>query len=153
MTNRDPNGEHWTLGTLRLYLEALIEGLKDTVTSLSDRVNDRFVAIEKAVNVAIASADRATTKAEVSADERFKGVNEFRQTLSDQARDLMPRLESEANYKSLRERVEKLESKKDLDAGHTTGIKDSLAIIVAVISLIATVIMGAFYATHFSGKP
>src|SRR5580658_6640932 len=32
VTNRDPNGEHWTLGTLRLFLEATINTLKETVT-------------------------------------------------------------------------------------------------------------------------
>jgi hypothetical protein len=153
VTNRDPNGEHWTLGTLRLFLEALIEGLKETVRALADRIEDRFTAVEKAVAAALTAADRATTKAEAASDERFKGVNEFRQTLSDQARDLMPRLETETLVRGIRERVEKLESKKDLEAGHTTGIKDSLAIIVAIISLGATIIMGAFYAVHFGGKP
>jgi hypothetical protein len=153
VTNRDPNGESWTLGTLRLYLESLITGNATNVKALADRHDDRFSAIEKAVAAALAAADRATTKAETTSDERFKGVNEFRQTLSDQARDLMPRLETESLMQGLRERIEKLESEKDIEAGHTTGIKDSLAIIVAVISLAATVIMGAFYAVHFGGKP
>jgi hypothetical protein len=152
MTTRDPNGEHWTLGTLRLYLEALIDGLKGTLNALSDRCNDRFAAIEKAVIAALAAADRATTKAEAATEKRFEGVNEFRESLADQARDLMPRLETESLVRGLRERIEKLESRKEADSGHTTGVKDSLAIIVAALSLLATIIMGAFYVAHWGSK-
>jgi|HubBroStandDraft_4_1064222.scaffolds.fasta_scaffold05608_5 hypothetical protein len=153
MISRDPNGEHWTLGTLRLYLEALITGIKDTVKALADRCDDKFVAIEKAVAAALAAADRATTKAEAASDKRFEGVNEFRKSLDDNNRLQMPRLETEALVKGLRERIEKLETRKEAESGRTAGIKDSAAIVVSIISLLATIIMGAFYLAHFGSRP
>lgn len=53
----------------------------------------------------MAAADRAIQKAEMSAEKRFESVNEFRNTLGDQQRMLMPRAESEAMHRASDERM------------------------------------------------
>jgi hypothetical protein len=152
MTNRDPNGEHWTLGTLRLFLEAIINTLKETVTSLSTRCDDRFTAIDKTVKAAVDSADRATSKAEAAAKDKFESVNEFRKAFGDRERDMMPRLETENLMKALSQRVDNLENAKQSEVGRGSGIKESWALIAVLIAVLANVVISMYYATHWSAK-
>jgi hypothetical protein len=77
----------WTLGSLKEYIER--------------RFNDQA----KAIDAALAAAEKAVTKAEVATEKRFDSVNEFRKTLSDQASSFMQRGEFVAQYKSLEEKV------------------------------------------------
>jgi hypothetical protein len=152
VTTRDPNGEHWTLGTLLLYLEARIDGLKESIDSVAKRFEDRFAGTKDALRDTLAAADRATTKAENASDERFRGVNEFRATLADQARDLMPRLETETLVKALEARVAKLEEARTQDLGRQGGSHDSWALIGLAISVIVNIILGASIVSHWSNK-
>ena|ERR1700691_1051750 len=149
MTDRNPNGEHWTLGTLRLYLEERIDVIKTALDSLDKRCDERFTAMKENVKDALAAADRATTKAETASDKRFEGVNEFRKSLDDNNRLQMPRLEAEALVKGLRERIEKLETLKDNNAGRAKGVTDSWAVIIAVAAVIGNMILTLFYISHW----
>src|SRR6478752_7363989 len=100
----------WTVETLKEYLEALI-----AAHGMADR--DRFDAQEKAVNAALAAAERAVTKAEIAAEKRFDSVNEFRAQLADQARDFMPRKEFEVQLGALSARVDMLTNSEQRSAG------------------------------------
>lgn len=81
-------------------LEAKLATIDQRIAGL-DRVTDaKFVTLETLMNsqaekvaLALNAADKAVTKAEIAAEKRFEGVNEFRATLSDQAMLLMPRTE------------------------------------------------------------
>ena len=101
------------------------------------RYEQRFVAQEKAVQNALESAEKAVAKAETATEKRFEGVNEFRAQLADQARELMPRSETEALFAQVVERITNLEKKSDIAAGSRIG---SSAAIGLVISLVITVI-------------
>jgi hypothetical protein len=72
-------------------LQSQVAGLKELIASqrLDDRamLDDRAREQKHAIELALAGLDRAVSKAEVAVDKRFDSVNEFRQTLSDQARD------------------------------------------------------------------
>jgi len=81
----------WTLTTLYTHLSALL------------------VAQKEAVAIAQAAAEKALLKAENASERRFDGVNEFRSTLSDQQRTLMPRAESEIRMKAIEDKVVLLE--------------------------------------------
>jgi hypothetical protein len=65
-----------------------------------------LVAGEKAVNAALISAERAVAKAESAAEKRFESVDEFRQTLTDQAQTFLTRVEGEARFESATEKVQ-----------------------------------------------
>lgn len=63
---------------LREYFEALREADQLAIAAA-------LAGAEKAVAAALAAAEKAVLKAERAAELRFEGVNEFRQTLNDQA--------------------------------------------------------------------
>ena len=75
---------------------------------LSDReksINQRFEANDKQVSAALASADRATTKAENASEKRFDGVNEFRASLKDQQVSFATRSEVDIRFKSIDDKI------------------------------------------------
>jgi hypothetical protein len=60
---------------------------------------------DKAIQAALASAEKAVAKAETASERRFEGVNEFRRTLSDQSATFLPRTEYDAAHTALVDRV------------------------------------------------
>src|SRR5579859_2930678 len=112
----------------------------NTLISLREYVDIRFDAQEKAVNAALAAADRAVNKAEIASEKRFDAVNEFRAALADSARLLMPRAESEQSTKILAGKIDTLETRvnarEDRGAGESQGwvkIGLSLSMVVNII--------------------
>lgn len=103
-------------------------------------LRDALIAQEKAVNAALQAAQQAVTKAEIAAEKRFDNVNEFRGQLADQAANLMPRNEATVLFKSLDERVNKLESGRDIVSGRSRGLADGWGYIVGAIGAIAAVV-------------
>jgi len=65
-------------------------------------VNAALAAAEKAVAAALAASEKAVNKAEIAQQRVNETQNEFRGTLSDQAKNLMPRNESENINRELR---------------------------------------------------
>jgi hypothetical protein len=64
-----------------------------------------FAQGKERVDMALAASDKAIGKAELATEKRFEGVNEFRETLADQASRLMPRNEYQVQHTALQERV------------------------------------------------
>jgi len=128
-------------------------------------VDAALAAQEKATSAALADAQRAVLKAESAAERRFEGVNEFRQTLSDQATHLMPRAEVQIELASLRGKIADLVNlQQTLIAGLTekiVGVESGLArfrdreagmglsakIVTGVASFVA-VMIGIYFALH-----
>jgi hypothetical protein len=107
---------------------------------LREYIDVRFEAQEKAVQAALASADRAVAKAEMAAERRFDSVNEFRSTLSDQARLLMPRSETEQALKSLTDKIDILTSRVNQRDDRGRGMGDVWGFIVGAIGVVALII-------------
>jgi hypothetical protein len=97
----------WTVETVLTHLTALIE-------ANDRRYEQRFIAQALATDAALAAAERAVLKAEASAERRFEGVNEFRSTLADQQRNLIPRAEVDVLIRGVVQQITALE--KTLDA-------------------------------------
>lgn len=64
---------------------------------------------DTALRAALASVERSSAKADTATEKRFESVNEFRAQLAAQARDLMPRQESEQLMKAMSARIAALE--------------------------------------------
>src|SRR5258708_4915140 len=103
-----PHG--WTLDTLEKHLTEQINFLRILVEEHDERNKERFAASKESVVSALAAADKALIKAELSSEKRFEGVNEFRATLADQAANLMPRSEYTVQHRALEEKVNILTS-------------------------------------------
>jgi hypothetical protein len=87
---------------------ALQEEMDRRFTDLSSQLDRRFIDSERAVQAALAAAKEAVLKAEESANERFKAVNEFRGQLADQAATLLSRNEYAVQYRALGDTVTQL---------------------------------------------
>lgn len=124
MTTSTDSVKHSVDISAREYIEARLESQKELITAMRAYIDaqtrsgelalqahqtyviERFVAAEKAVAAALAAADRAVSKAEATTEERLKGMNEFRDALGDYSRTLMPRPESEAIQREMKEKLD-----------------------------------------------
>lgn len=130
--------------TLKEYLIQLIENndrryeqrFNDTKTA----VDAALVAVDKTNSAALAAQKEAVTKAEVAAEKRFESVNEFRSTLSDQQRNLMPRVEVDILTKSIIDRVDKIENKQIANDSKGTGISQGWGWAVAVVMFVIALV-------------
>jgi hypothetical protein len=119
--------------------------------SLREYVDTRFSAQEKAVAAALAAAkeavaaalaaaDRAVAKAEAASERRFEGVNEFRSSLNDQSRLLMPRSESEQAMRAMTEKIDVLTARVNARDDRGIGRTDVAGWIVGAVGFIGAVI-------------
>lgn len=122
----------WTLETLQFHFAALFE-------EREVRYQQRFDAQTKAIEAALLAAKEAVVKAELSTEKRFEGVNEFRQTLSDQAAQFMTRVESEATTDRNAERIQELANRINRSEGRGAGLNAGWAYLVAALSAVGTV--------------
>ena len=76
----------------------------------------------ESVTLALASADKAVTKAERATERRFDSVNEFRETLSDQTKSFISRAEFEALRDVSSTRITDLSSRLDRTEGKAVGL-------------------------------
>jgi len=112
----------WTLPTLYTHFNALLAAQKE------------------AVGIAQDAADRAMVKAENASDARFAGVNEFRQSLNDYQRTLMPRTESEIRFKAIEDKVITIEKVLLENQGKGEGRHASWGYIVGGIGVLALIV-------------
>jgi hypothetical protein len=116
--------------------EAQSDALTAAFLSQQTAMKTAFDVAEKAVNAALAAADRAVSKAELAADKRFEGVNEFRATLADQQRTLIPRAEVEVMMRSINEKVTALQEINNAHHAETVGIKGGWGYAVGVVGFL-----------------
>jgi hypothetical protein len=145
----------WTFGTLEAYLS---QRLIDQGIMLGRRMDDA----DKAIQAALASAEKAVSKAEQATERRFEAVNEFRGQLADQTGTFLPRTEYGAAHAGLVDRINviteriaaielRITSRLDSDAGAETGAEaarrrasqlttaviGALAVLIALVSTVA----------------
>jgi len=122
---------------------SLKEYVNDKLDNLEKSIDARFDGVTLTTNAALASADKATLKAESATEKRFEGVNEFRNTLSDQQRTFMPRSEVEIMIKAINGKIDSLNlttiSRQSADTGRKEGM-GTVALIAGVISTVIAII-------------
>ena len=127
---RTPSGG-WTVDTALQHVLSL-------VGSNDHRYEQRFIDQERAVTMALAAAKEAVIKAEQAAEKRFDAVNEFRATLADQQRTLMPRAESDRAFAATAEKIAALEKQFDALVAERQGIKGGYGYAVGIIGFVLT---------------
>lgn len=128
--------------SLREYFDRRIDDLEKSISIQFEGVKIRFEGVQKATEQALASADKASAKTEVSAEKQFEGVNEFKASQQSNERNLMPRAEMEILMKAFNDRLEAAVTRTQLIEGKSVGAKDTYGwifgiagIIIAIISL------------------
>jgi len=114
-------------------LEMLLDAKLDT---LRTRIS---LEAEKSV-IALAAPDKAITKAEVATEKRFESVNEFRQTLSDQTKTFVSKVEFEALRETSGTRITGLSSRLDKIEGKAVGLNAGWIYLLGGLSAAATVV-------------
>lgn len=134
--SKDVDNTGWIVSLMQAqekYLMAIIEA-NDV------RYGQRFEASKEAIAAALNAAKEAVQKAESAAEKRFEGVNEFRATLSDQQRTLMPRQEAEALIRNLSEKIDTQEKRITESVSQRTGIGQGWQYALGAVGLIATIL-------------
>jgi len=110
-------------------------------------VDASFAAQKEAISAALAAQDRAVTKAELATEKRFESVNEFRGTLDNQQRTLIPRSEVDVLIRGLEEKISQLtkqfdqvQSEKRERRMEEKGVKDGWGWAAAVVALVLATI-------------
>lgn len=143
-------------------VETAMDHVLTVLRAYDARYEQRFAGQEKAIELglseqkssvaaALISAERAVQKAEMAAEKRFESVNEFRSTLADQQRNLMPRSEVAVIASGLTERVAALKEIVDRLQAERKGIVGGWGYAVGVAGLVALVT--AFLMQFLTGRP
>jgi len=125
--------EQWTVETLREHFTSLMK-------LESDKNDVRFQAMKESTTTALAAAQRAVEKAEGAVEKRLEGMNEFRGSLADQARLLMPRAEADSRIYALGEQLKDLASRIDRQEGRGSGLSAGWGYLVGAVALVGGLI-------------
>lgn len=101
--------------------------------------NERSEARTKALEDTLAATKEAADKAAGELTKRFDSVNEFRQTLSDQAQTFAAKDSVEIRFKALEENINKNATELSAIQSRSAGATQLWTIIAAAIALIAVV--------------
>lgn len=102
----------------------------ESLISLKEYIDTQLQALERVREMGIAGEDiryraieKATTLASNAMDKRLEGMNEFRNQLKDQAALFLTRVEYEAKYQQLYEKIESLQRIVYMGVGLALGIE------------------------------
>lgn len=134
------DSEEWTISTLKQYFDALMH-------EREVREDQRHAAQQTAVANALASqekfaearqvaSEKAIAKAETAAEKRFDSVNEFRQTLTDQAASFMPRAEADAKISANAKDIVNANARLDKMEGQAGGKHDMWLVLATAVSMV-----------------
>ena len=148
-----PHKSEWTFNTLYDHLTALIAANEENSKERADKLlaiicandkrsEERDVNIQTSMEVIMASSEKAIAKAETASEKRFDSVNEFRATLADQQRTLMPRTEVEIIFKGLDERINSLYSCHMEEKNKGEGLQVGWGLAIGIVGIIAAIISG-----------
>jgi hypothetical protein len=104
----------WTIATLKEHFERLREDDQRAVQAA-------LASAEKAVSAALVSAEKAITKQEAADTKRADASNEIRGAMLDQQRQFPSKVEVDSRFTDVERRMIALEKKADMDAGKSAG--------------------------------
>jgi hypothetical protein len=105
------------LDGVRELLISKVESSRVVMDERDVRYEQRFKAMDEKTSLALTASEKAVSKAETATEKRFDAVNEFRGTLSDQARLLIPREEVNARFSASDQKIEGLKEQFQKDIG------------------------------------
>lgn len=119
-----------------------IAHLRELMNANDKRYAERFEAQQKAIE-----------KAELASEKRFEGVNEFRATLADQQRSLMPRQEAEVLIRALNDKLASLKERVDGQTAERVGVKGGWGFAIGAIGLVLLVVSIIGWLLRIGGAP
>jgi len=123
--------------SLKEYFDSEIDNIKLLI-------KNGFQESKDAVRAALDSQKEAVLKSEAASEKRFSSVNEFRNTLSDQQRNLMPRNEVDILIKAINEKIDALNLTTITRQSKDVGKMEGMGIIAIVAGIVSTIIVILF---------
>jgi hypothetical protein len=123
--------------------------MADDSISLREHIEALLAEKDKAINAALLAAEKAVAKAETANERRFEAVNEFRQTLSDQATTFVTKADLDAANERVRDLASRLERMEGQALGSVTArgaMSDSVKVLVGLGTLLIAIV-GIWLAT------
>lgn len=134
----------WNVETVLTHLTSLIESndrrYEQRFEASQQAITLGFSAQKSAVDAALAAQNAAVIKAEMAAEKRFESVNEFRNTLADQQRNLMPRSEVDVLMRGIHDKLSTLEKAHDAVLAERQGLKGGYGYAVGVVGFVLTIL-------------
>lgn len=113
----------WTVSTVKEYFDALM------------------LANTKAVEAALASADRAVNKADEANNKRLDGLNELRAMATDQTKNFLPRTEYQAQHDGLMSQLDDLKTRVTKAEGRSGLSTPLLSVAAALAGALVTYVL------------
>lgn len=121
--------------------------LEERIAALDRLTDEKFVTISAMmkfqadkVELALAASDKADDKATLAYEKRFESVNEFRDTLSDQAANLVGRNEYNATVKALTDKLAVVTERLDKSEGKGVGLNAGWIYLIGAITVMGVLI-------------
>jgi hypothetical protein len=111
-----------------------------TTDTLKQYYDQRMIDQEKAVAAAFDASNKAIEKSETASEKRFASVNEFRQTLTDQATTFLPRQEADRVTASNAEKIQALTDRLNRMDAQGEGSKITMGKLSAMLAAGGTII-------------
>lgn len=149
------------IDNLRSEMLDKLETLERNQTKMQDERDrqyaQRFSSQQDAVFSALQAAKEAVTKAETAADKRFDSVNEFRQTLAEQAEKFMSKDTGDAKFEAIDKALLILNEKASVNASRLDLIKaageGAGALWGYILGGVGLLMMLATFAMNISRRP
>ncbi len=113
---------------LRLHIQAQTQQLEST---------------RREMGIINEASEKAIAKAEAANEKRFAGVNEFRQQLSDQAKEFMPRELAESQFADMHKEINLIRQGQSTSEGKSLGSATTIGYMIAAATLIIALVVVA----------
>ncbi len=123
--------DKWTIAALHEHMSLMLTGLEKRMVDHFAAVDAHFATQDAATKSALESAEKAAEKAERLATSRAEQQNEWRQTVTDLAQQMMPRKEHEVTHVAVDSRLADLGSRLDKSQGRGSGASVTVAWLIA----------------------
>lgn len=131
-TEKEVSG--WTVDTLHIYTMRRFDDMERLL-------DERARAQGRAMEAALAAAEKAVGKAEKAGEKRFDSVNEFRQTLTDQAGTFVTRKEADAVHAAILDRLGELADRLNKAEGRAAGASQTVGLLLAVATVVISIVI------------
>lgn len=126
--------------------------LQGEVKTLREMFESQFRSLKEVIELNFNAINKATDKALTANDKRLEGMNEFRDTLKDQAASFITRKDFDAQHEAVKENIQRLEiSRAEMDSKanqKTMDIKfveakssQNKILAIAVIAVLVSIVM------------
>lgn len=151
---------------LREHIAQQVQQIREALGSAGLLEAQRFEQLDQKINIINAASDAAIEKQEGATERRFEGLNEWRGQSADRERSQaeqiraaqersMPREVAEAQFETIRDAINTINSRMDTAVGSDVGRKDakagfsqtaqfvigSLGLLVATLSIVVVIIL------------